>query len=79
MGTTFTMTSRVLQEERRINVYEPPRYGEDNEEDKKIAPRVGRSQLFRQFIREELIPTIRSRYATTVFAPRATPGGGNPQ
>lgn len=36
-----------------------------NEEDKKIAPRVGGSEQFRQFIREELMPSIRERYATT--------------
>lgn len=34
-------------------------------EDKKIAPVVGRSTWFRAFIREELMPAIRSRYATT--------------
>jgi hypothetical protein len=35
------------------------------EEDKKIAPRVGGSSWFRAFIREELMPAIKSRYATT--------------
>jgi hypothetical protein len=36
-----------------------------NEEDKKIAPRVGGSAAFRKFIREELMPAIRGRYRTT--------------
>lgn len=36
-----------------------------NEKDKKIAPRVGGSAAFRQFIRTELMPTIRQRYRTT--------------
>jgi predicted alpha/beta superfamily hydrolase len=36
-----------------------------NEEDKKIAPRVGGSAAFRQFIRTELMPAIRQRYRTT--------------
>ncbi|HEY0303584.1 MAG TPA: alpha/beta hydrolase-fold protein [Longimicrobiales bacterium] len=34
-------------------------------EDKKIAPRVGGSSWFRAFIREELMPEIKKRYATT--------------
>jgi len=33
--------------------------------DKKIAPRVGGSAAFRQFIRDELMPIIRERYPTT--------------
>jgi predicted alpha/beta superfamily hydrolase len=37
----------------------------DNPEDRKIAPRVGGSALFREFIRKELIPLIESRYRTT--------------
>lgn len=37
----------------------------DNPEDRKIAPRVGGSALFRQFIREELMPFIKARYHTT--------------
>src|SRR5262249_14962133 len=37
----------------------------DNEEDKKIAPRVGGSKAFRKFIREELMPQVKSRYRTT--------------
>jgi uncharacterized protein len=36
-----------------------------NEEDKKIAPRVGGSKGFRSFIRDELMPTISTRYRTT--------------
>src|SRR5690606_10099855 len=34
-------------------------------EDRKIAPRVGASAAFRQFIRDELIPAIDARYPTT--------------
>ena len=37
----------------------------ENEEDKKIAKRVGGSAAFRAFIREELIPEIDKRYRTT--------------
>jgi len=37
----------------------------ENEEDKKIAPRVGGSAAFRKFIRNELMPAIRGRYRTT--------------
>jgi predicted alpha/beta superfamily hydrolase len=33
--------------------------------DREIAPRVGGSAAFRRFIREELMPVIRSRYRTT--------------
>jgi predicted alpha/beta superfamily hydrolase len=36
-----------------------------NEEDKKIAPRVGGSEAFRRFLREELMPRVKSRYRTT--------------
>ena len=36
-----------------------------NEEDKKIAPRVGGSATFRKFLREELMPDIKARYRTT--------------
>lgn len=36
-----------------------------NEEDKKIAPRVGGSEAFRRFIRDELMPQVKSRYRTT--------------
>ncbi|MGI4875488.1 MAG: alpha/beta hydrolase [Janthinobacterium lividum] len=36
-----------------------------NAEDQKIAPRVGGSAAFRQFIRTELMPAIQQRYRTT--------------
>lgn len=36
-----------------------------NPEDKKIAPQVGGSAAFREFIRAELMPAIKSRYNTT--------------
>jgi predicted alpha/beta superfamily hydrolase len=36
-----------------------------NDEDKKIAPRVGGSQAFRQFLRDELMPEVKRRYRTT--------------
>jgi predicted alpha/beta superfamily hydrolase len=36
-----------------------------SEEDKKIAPRVGGSEAFRKFIREELMPEVKKRYRTT--------------
>lgn len=37
----------------------------ENDDDKKIAPRVGGSLVFRKFIRDELMPEIRKRYRTT--------------
>ena len=37
----------------------------ENPEDKKIAPRVGGSAEFRTFIRQELMPEVKSRYRTT--------------
>ena len=37
----------------------------DNPEDRKIAPRVGGSATFRQFIKAELMPAIRARYRTS--------------
>jgi predicted alpha/beta superfamily hydrolase len=37
----------------------------ENEEDRKIAPRVGGSANFRAFLRDELIPSIEKRYRTT--------------
>jgi predicted alpha/beta superfamily hydrolase len=37
----------------------------ENESDKKIAPRVGGSEAFRRFIRDELMPRVKSRYRTT--------------
>lgn len=36
----------------------------ENENDKKIAPRVGGSAAFRKFIRSELMPQIKTRYRT---------------
>ncbi|MBJ6110217.1 alpha/beta hydrolase [Hymenobacter sp. BT523] len=36
-----------------------------NEKDKKIAPRVGGSAAYRQFLREELMPAVKKRYRTT--------------
>lgn len=36
-----------------------------NDEDKKIAPRVGGSQNFRTFLRDELMPLIERQYRTT--------------
>jgi predicted alpha/beta superfamily hydrolase len=37
----------------------------ESENDKKIAPRVGGSEAFRKFIREELMPQVKTRYRTT--------------
>ncbi|WP_425603388.1 alpha/beta hydrolase [Luteimonas endophytica] len=37
----------------------------DNAEDRKIAPRVGGSAAFRAFLRDELMPAIDARYATS--------------
>lgn len=37
----------------------------ENEDDKKIAPRVGSSQAFRAFIRNELMPQVKDHYRTT--------------
>jgi predicted alpha/beta superfamily hydrolase len=37
----------------------------ENDDDKKIAPRVGGSEAFRKFIREELMPEVKGRYRTT--------------
>jgi predicted alpha/beta superfamily hydrolase len=37
----------------------------ENEDDKKIAPRVGGSAAFRRFIRDELMPQVKGRYRTT--------------
>ena len=36
-----------------------------NAEDKKIAPHVGGSAAFRQFLRDELMPVVNARYRTT--------------
>lgn len=122
IGETFTLDSKILHENRRMNVYFPPGYTESpdarfpvlympdggmaedflhvaglvqvsvgngtmrpfvlvgienterrrdmtgpttNAEDKKIAPRVGGSEPFRKFIREELMPQVKLRYRTT--------------
>jgi predicted alpha/beta superfamily hydrolase len=37
----------------------------ENDEDRKIAPRVGESATFRKFLRDELMPQIKERYRTT--------------
>lgn len=37
----------------------------ENAEDRKMAPQVGGSAVFRRFIRTELMPVIKSRYRTT--------------
>ena len=37
----------------------------ENEDDKKIATRVGGSAAFRRFLRDELMPQVKSRYRTT--------------
>lgn len=37
----------------------------ENENDKKIAPRVGGSGAFRRFLRDELMPQVKGRYRTT--------------
>jgi predicted alpha/beta superfamily hydrolase len=37
----------------------------ENENDKKIAPRVGGSAAFRRFIRDELMPQVKRRYRTS--------------
>jgi uncharacterized protein len=36
-----------------------------NEEDRRIAPQVGGSAAFRRFLRDELMPDVKSRYRTT--------------
>jgi uncharacterized protein len=122
IGETFLIHSKLLSEERRINVYVPPAYAAspdvhlpvlympdggiaedflhvaglvqvltgngtmrpflligienterrrdltgptENEEDRKIAVRVGGSANFRAFLRDELIPAIEKCYRTT--------------
>lgn len=122
IGETFTIDSKVMGENRVINVYLPSVYKEssnlrlpviympdggmaedflhvaglvqvlvgngtmrpfllvgienterrrdmtgptENEQDKKIAPRVGGSSTFRKFIREELMRQVKVRYRTT--------------
>ncbi len=47
--------------ERRRDMTGPTR----NEQDRKIAPRVGGSAAFRAFIRRELMPQVKARYRTT--------------
>ena len=47
--------------ERRRDLTEPTRIKSDSA----IAPRVGGSAAFRRFIRDELMPAVRSRYRTT--------------
>lgn len=47
--------------ERRRDLTGPTRVSSDSS----IAPRVGHSAAFRQFIRTELMPAIRARYRTT--------------
>jgi uncharacterized protein len=47
--------------ERRRDMTSPT----ENEDDKKIAPRVGGSGAFRRFIRDELMPQMKRRYRTT--------------
>jgi hypothetical protein len=47
--------------ERRRDMTSPTQ----NEDDKKIAPRVGGSEAFRRFIRNELMPQVKRRYRTT--------------
>jgi predicted alpha/beta superfamily hydrolase len=37
----------------------------ENEVDRKTAPRVGGSRAFRTFLRDELMPQVKSRYRTT--------------
>ncbi|QJW99795.1 alpha/beta hydrolase [Frigoriglobus tundricola] len=37
----------------------------ESPDDKKIAPRVGGSEAFRTFIRQELMPQVKARYRTT--------------
>ncbi|MGH8110024.1 MAG: alpha/beta hydrolase [Arenimonas sp.] len=37
----------------------------ENPEDRKIAPKVGASKAYRDFIRKELMPEIKQRYRTT--------------
>jgi hypothetical protein len=37
----------------------------ESAEDKKIAPRVGGSEAFRRFLRDELMPQVKARYRTT--------------
>lgn len=56
-----TIVVGIPNTERRRDLTGPTRVATDST----IAPRVGGSAVFRQFIRDELIPTVRSRYRTT--------------
>lgn len=47
--------------ERRRDMTGPSR----DPEDQKIAPRIGGSAAYRDFLRDELMPEVRQRYATT--------------
>jgi predicted alpha/beta superfamily hydrolase len=40
----------------------------ENENDKKIAKRVGGSAAFRKFIRSELMPQVKTRYMSIITA-----------
>jgi uncharacterized protein len=51
----------VENTERRRDMTGPTK----NEDDRKIAPRVGGSAAFRRFIRNELMPEVKGRYRTT--------------
>ncbi|MCC3160056.1 alpha/beta hydrolase [Hymenobacter sp. 15J16-1T3B] len=51
----------IANTERRRDMTGPTEVAED----KKIAPRVGGSAAFREFIRTELMPAVRARYRTT--------------
>jgi predicted alpha/beta superfamily hydrolase len=53
-----TLLVGIENTERRRDLTGPT----DDPEDRKIAPRVGGSAAFRQFLREELMPEIRRRY-----------------
>jgi predicted alpha/beta superfamily hydrolase len=51
----------IANTERRRDLTGPTEVAED----RKIAPRVGGSAAYRQFIRTELMPAVRARYRTT--------------
>jgi predicted alpha/beta superfamily hydrolase len=53
--------SGIENTERRRDMTGPT----ENPEDKKIAPRVGGSAAFRKFVREELMPEVKTRYRTS--------------
>jgi predicted alpha/beta superfamily hydrolase len=56
-----TLLVGIENTERRRDMTGPT----ENENDKKIAPRVGGSEAFRRFIRDELMPEVKRRYRTT--------------